>query len=79
MQQQQTFPFIPSNAEEGNEREVKNPKPPLTSTTTTYVFLYYTQSGGGKSGDDHPKGGVKPIQPLGNRLYRYEFDNAITN
>src|SRR5207248_2612173 len=40
-----------------------------------FVFLYYTQSGGGKNGDDHPKGGGLPVQPLGNRLYRYEFDN----
>ncbi|HET7389206.1 MAG TPA: PQQ-dependent sugar dehydrogenase, partial [Nitrososphaeraceae archaeon] len=45
-----------------------------TNNTTTYVFLYYTQSGGGKNGDDHPKDGSKPVQPLGNRLYRYEFD-----
>jgi glucose/arabinose dehydrogenase len=58
------------------------------NNATTYVFLYYTQSGGGKNGDDHPincdcnyknaddhpKGGAKPIPPLGNRLYRYEFD-----
>ncbi|HEY6885249.1 MAG TPA: PQQ-dependent sugar dehydrogenase, partial [Nitrososphaeraceae archaeon] len=83
------FPFIPFNAEEGNERG-KSTTATTTNTnnTTTYVFLYYTQSGGGKNGDDHPincycnyknaddhpKGGAKPIQPLGNRLYRYEFD-----
>ena len=35
----------------------------------TYVFLYYTQSGGGKNGDDRTG-----IQPLGNRVYRYELD-----
>ena len=38
---------------------------------TTYVFLYYTQSGGGKTGDDTTGG----RQPLGNRLYRYELIN----
>ena len=38
---------------------------------TTYVFVYYTQSGGGKSGDDATVG----IQPLGDRLYRYELNN----
>ncbi len=36
----------------------------------TYVFLYYTQSGGGKNGDDRAG-----IQPLRNRVYRYELDN----
>lgn len=35
----------------------------------TYVFLYYTESGGGKSGDDR-----NWIQPVGNRVYRYELD-----
>src|SRR5438094_1050712 len=35
----------------------------------TYVFLYYTQSGGPNDGDDVNKG----VQPLGNRLYRYEL------
>jgi len=70
------FPFIPFNAEEGNEMGGEESKiSPDSTTTTTYVFLYYTQSGGGKSGDDHPKGGGLPVQPLGNRLYRYEFDN----
>jgi aldose sugar dehydrogenase len=38
---------------------------------TTYVFVYYTQSGGGKIGDDATAG----IQPLGDRLYRYELNN----
>jgi hypothetical protein len=69
------FPFIPFNAEEGNGMGGEESKTSPNSTTTTYVFLYYTQSGGGKSGDDHPKGGGLPVQPLGNRLYRYEFDN----
>jgi aldose sugar dehydrogenase len=36
----------------------------------TYVFLYYTESGGGKTGDDRTG-----IQTLGNRVYRYELDN----
>jgi glucose/arabinose dehydrogenase len=49
----------------------------------TYVFLYYTQSGGGKNGDDRPAtpgGGSIGIQPLGNRLYRYELvGNALIN
>ena len=69
------FPFIPSNAEEGNGIGESTAITTTNNNTTTYVFLYYTQSGGGKNGDDHPKGGVKPIQPLGNRLYRYEFDD----
>jgi glucose/arabinose dehydrogenase len=42
-----------------------------TQRAATYVFLYYTQSGGGKTGDDATAG----IQPLGNRLYRYELIN----
>ena len=37
----------------------------------TYVFLYYTESGGGKQSDDAKAG----VQPLGNRLYRYELVN----
>ena len=42
----------------------------------TYVFLYYTESGGGITGDDVRAG----IQPLGNRLYRYELiDNRLLN
>lgn len=40
-----------------------------------YIFLYYTESGGGKTGDD-----AKGIQPLGNRVYRYELvNNKLTN
>ncbi len=83
------FPFIPFNAEEGNQSRGRGAPNAANTNTTAYVFLYYTQSGGGKNGDDHPnncdcnykngggvnpKSGVKPIQPLGNRLYRYEFD-----
>lgn len=41
----------------------------------TYVFLYYTQSGGGKNGDERSEHGHIGIQPLGNRLYRYELDD----
>src|SRR5574341_478964 len=43
---------------------------------TTYVFLYFTQSASKDSSDkDRP-----PIEPLGNRLYRYELvDNKLVN
>ncbi|MDP8906135.1 MAG: PQQ-dependent sugar dehydrogenase, partial [Thermoproteota archaeon] len=34
----------------------------------TYAFLYYTESGGGKDGDDFEDG----VEPVGNMLYRYE-------
>lgn len=37
----------------------------------TYVFLYYTESGGGKTGDDLTDG----IQPSDNVVYRYELVN----
>jgi aldose sugar dehydrogenase len=37
----------------------------------TYVFLYYTESGGGKTGDDVTDG----IKPNDNVLYRYELIN----
>jgi aldose sugar dehydrogenase len=40
-----------------------------------YVFLYYTQSGGGKNGDDRSEHGHIGIQSLGNRVYRYELDD----
>jgi aldose sugar dehydrogenase len=39
---------------------------------TRHVFLYYTESGGGKDGDDTPTAGNIP--PAGNRLYRYDLD-----
>jgi glucose/arabinose dehydrogenase len=43
----------------------------------TFIFLFYTESGGGKTGDDIPPGSV---QPLGNRVYRYEFqDNKLVD
>ncbi|HEX7033951.1 MAG TPA: PQQ-dependent sugar dehydrogenase [Nitrososphaera sp.] len=35
---------------------------------TTYVFLYFTESGGGRDGDD-----LQGVEPAGNRLYRYEL------
>ncbi len=38
----------------------------------TYVFLFYTESGGGKSGDDVSSN----TDPKGNRLYRYEYENG---
>jgi aldose sugar dehydrogenase len=40
---------------------------------TTYVFLYYTESGEGKDGDDAATSGG--VEPVGNRLYRYDFAN----
>jgi glucose/arabinose dehydrogenase len=41
-----------------------------------FIFLFYTESGGGKTGDDITSG----IQPLGNRVYRYEFQgNKLVN
>src|SRR5919199_1064572 len=50
----------------------------------SYVFLYYTQSGGGKTGDDAPTGtgdtnSTSGITPAGNRLYRYNVDESSTN
>lgn len=38
----------------------------------TYVFLSYTESGNGIDGSDHSAN----IDPLGNRLYRYEFSSG---
>jgi glucose/arabinose dehydrogenase len=47
-----------------------------STRNVTYVFLYYTQSGGGKTGDDRYDG----VQPVGNRLYRYELiNNKLSN
>ena len=43
---------------------------------TSYVFLYYTQSGGGKTGDDTSGN----IEPECNCLYRYELlNNTLAN
>src|SRR6185503_9490568 len=43
--------------------------------THQYAFIYFTESGGGKDGDD-----LKGVKPLGNRLYRYEFvDGKLVN
>jgi aldose sugar dehydrogenase len=48
---------------------------------TRHVFLYYTESDGGKDGDDAPAAGN--TEPAGNRLYRYDLDlnnnNKLTN
>jgi aldose sugar dehydrogenase len=45
------------------------------NATTTYVFLYYTQAGGNNTGSDS-----EGIQPIGNRLYRYELiNNQLVN
>lgn len=42
----------------------------------TYAFLYYTESGGGKDGDDFEDG----VEPTGNMLYRYEYvDGQLIN
>ena len=50
-----------------------NDKEQLPSSTSTRVFLYYTQSGDNRTGDDLPQ--IQgSVQPLGNRLYRYNFD-----
>ena len=42
----------------------------------SYAFLYYTQSGGGKTGDDVSNNSTNSsgIPPAGNRLYRYDLD-----
>src|SRR5919199_6561885 len=50
-----------SNTENGN-----------TNTCIRHVFLYYTESGGGKDGDDATSG----IEPAGNRLYRYDLEGG---
>ena len=48
-----------------------------TNNGPRYVFLYYTESDGGEDGDDAASSGV---EPLGNRLYRYELaDNKLIN
>jgi aldose sugar dehydrogenase len=47
----------------------------------SYAFLYYTESGGGKTGDDAPNNSAANTNtnssgtpPAGNRLYRYNLD-----
>ncbi|MFB5622104.1 MAG: PQQ-dependent sugar dehydrogenase, partial [Candidatus Nitrosomaritimum yanchengensis] len=49
-------------------------------TGKTYVFLYYTESGNGVDGSDvvssDPTTTSASVDPLGNRLYRYEFVNG---
>jgi glucose/arabinose dehydrogenase len=52
-----------SNTENGNTN---------TNTNNRHVFLYYTESGGGRDGDDAPAAGN--VDPAGNRLYRYDLD-----
>jgi glucose/arabinose dehydrogenase/peptidoglycan/xylan/chitin deacetylase (PgdA/CDA1 family) len=45
------------------------------SENNTYAFTYYTESGGQKDGDD-----LEGIEPAGNRLYRYEWqDGKLVN
>ena len=63
--------------------------PGVTSATNTNVLLYYTESGGGKDGDDASNNTMGTntskagnIQPAENRLYRYDLDqknNKLTN
>src|SRR5919198_895546 len=47
-----------------------------TNNGPRYVFLYYTESDGGEDGDDAANSGV---EPLGNRLYRYELADNNNN
>jgi glucose/arabinose dehydrogenase len=62
---------VASNGERGllgiavNEGERGDKKP-------LYVFLYYTESATDNDGDDI----AKQEEPLGNRIYRYEFENG---
>src|SRR5690242_16213264 len=58
-----------------NREGSDNDKEQLPSSSSTRVFLYYTQSGDNRTGDDLPQ--IQgSVQPLGNRLYRYDFDNG---
>lgn len=43
-----------------------------TGDSKIYTFVYYTESGGGKDGDDFNSG----VEPLGNRLYSYEYSDG---
>jgi glucose/arabinose dehydrogenase/plastocyanin len=43
-------------------------------TGKTYVFLYLTESGDSRDGSDAP---ATNVDPLGNRLYRYEYKDGI--
>lgn len=45
----------------------------LKHEASNYVFLYYTESNGKDGSDESENGG---IEPLGNRLYRYELVNG---
>jgi len=45
----------------------------LKRESSNYVFLYYTESNGKDGSDESENGG---IEPLGNRLYRYELVNG---
>jgi glucose/arabinose dehydrogenase len=42
---------------------------------TRHVFLYYTESGGGRDGDDASSG----VEPAGNSLYRYDLEGENDN
>src|SRR5919202_3122102 len=61
----------------------KNDNASTENGNTRHVFLYYTESGGGKDGDDasnntntstNTNATTKGIAPAGNRLYRYDLD-----
>ena len=54
-----------------NERGLLGIAVAKQNETTTYVFLYFTESGGGKDGDDSAG-----VIPAGNRLYRYELSET---
>src|SRR5918911_1859839 len=65
---------------------VANDNASTENGNTRHVFLYYTESGGGKDGDDTPNNitntTTSGIAPAGNRLYRYDLDlnnNKLTN
>jgi len=71
----QSKPMLDVAVANDNERGMLGIAVSKENDTTTYVFLYFTESGGGKDGDDgnsisHKAG----ILPAGNRLYRYELD-----
>jgi glucose/arabinose dehydrogenase len=54
----------------------KNDNASTENGNTRHIFLYYTESGGGKDGDDAPNNNITEttsgIAPAGNRLYRYD-------
>ena len=70
-------PFLSFHSMQNKEMrwEVKNPKPPLTRLPLlTFSYIIHSLVGE-KVVTIIPKVEVCRVQPLGNRLYRYEFDN----